>query len=92
MPGAVVFGDYVIENGDRQPGERESGTGEVNGPWWSTFFLFQMIGSIDSVSALRGRSRPWPRHRRLAGASSGRRFLWGENLLGLQEDEDDDDD
>ncbi|XP_059660240.1 uncharacterized protein LOC132306730 [Cornus florida] len=93
MPGAVVLGDYVIENGDRPPGERERGSGEANGPWWTTFFLFQMIGSMDSAAERRGsRSRAWTRHRRSTGALSGRRFLWGENLLGLQDDDDDDED
>lgn len=89
MPGAVVLGDYVIENG-----ERENGTGEANGPLLSTFFLFQMFGSLDSVGETRGPSRGWTRHRRSAGAAlSGRRFYWGENLLGLHnEDEDNDDD
>lgn len=92
MPGAVVVGDYVIENGDRLAGERQSGTGEANGPWWTTLFLFQMIGSMDGVGESRARSRAWTRHRRAAGSLSERRFLWGENLLGLHDDEDDDDD
>lgn len=95
MPGAVVVGDYVIENGDRvgAGGERASGLGEeANGPWWTTLFLFQMIGSIDNVRDQRARSRVWTRHRRSGGALSDRRFLWGENLLGLQDDDDDDDD
>uniref|UniRef100_A0A803PGE2 Uncharacterized protein n=1 Tax=Cannabis sativa TaxID=3483 RepID=A0A803PGE2_CANSA len=48
MPGAVVVGDYVIENGDRLAGERANGTSEANGPWWTTLFLFQMIGSMDN--------------------------------------------
>lgn len=92
IPGAVVVGDYVVENGDRlaAAGERVSGLGEAaNGPWWTTLFLFQMIGSIDNVRDQRARSRVWTRHRRSAGALSDRRFLWGENLLGLQDDEDD---
>ncbi|XP_020539102.1 uncharacterized protein LOC105644416 isoform X2 [Jatropha curcas] len=79
IPGAVVVGDYVIENGDRFPVEREGGTGEVNAPWWTTFFLFQMIGSIDGAAEPRARSRPWTRHRRSAGALPERRFLWGED-------------
>ncbi|GAV70673.1 DUF1644 domain-containing protein [Cephalotus follicularis] len=91
MPGAVVVGDYVIENGDRFSYER-GGTSEANSPWWTTFFLFQMIGSIDSAGEPRGRSRVWTRHRRPAGASSERRLLWGENLLGLQNDNDHDED
>uniref|UniRef100_A0A5B7AZV5 Uncharacterized protein n=1 Tax=Davidia involucrata TaxID=16924 RepID=A0A5B7AZV5_DAVIN len=92
MPGAIVLGDYVIENGERPPGDRERGSGEVNGPW-SAFFLFHMIGSMDQVAEPRGgRSRAWTRHRRSTVALSGRRFLWGENLLGLQHDDDDEDD
>ncbi|KAK3002612.1 hypothetical protein RJ639_022175 [Escallonia herrerae] len=93
MPGAVVIGDYVIENGDRPSGGRERGSGEVSSPWWTTFFLFQMIGSLDPDAEPRGgRSRPLTRHRRSTGTFSGRRFLWGENLLGLQDDDVDNDD
>jgi hypothetical protein len=92
IPGAVVVGDYVIENGDRLAGERQRGTGVVNGPWWTTLFLFQMIGSMDGAGEPRARSRAWTRHRRSAGALSERRFLWGENLLGLRHHDDDDDD
>ncbi|KAJ9176047.1 hypothetical protein P3X46_011397 [Hevea brasiliensis] len=88
MPGAVVVGDYVIENGDRFSVEREGGTGEVNAPWWTTFFLYQMIGSIDGVGEPRARPRAWTRHRRASGALPEHRFLWGENLLGLQDDDD----
>ncbi|XP_022771416.1 uncharacterized protein LOC111314383 isoform X2 [Durio zibethinus] len=88
MPGALVVGDYVIENGDRLAPEGESGTDEMSASWWTTFFLFQMSGSVDSVGEPRARSRVWSRHRRPAGALSERRFLWGENLLGLQDDDD----
>ncbi|XP_010550873.1 PREDICTED: uncharacterized protein LOC104821642 [Tarenaya hassleriana] len=92
MPGAVVVGDYIIENGDRFSGERrENGnSGEINAPWWTTFFLFQMIGSLDHGGGSSGsdsrahRSRAWRNHRR----SSERRYLWGENLLGLQDEHD----
>ncbi|KAL0419669.1 UNVERIFIED_CONTAM: hypothetical protein Sradi_1380400 [Sesamum radiatum] len=92
MPGAVVLGDYVIENGDRLSAERDrggGGGGGEGGRWLSTFFLFQMIGSMDPGGELRGgRSRVLPRHRRANGTLSRRRYLWGENLLGLQNDED----
>ncbi|PSS14066.1 Cell wall integrity transcriptional regulator like [Actinidia chinensis var. chinensis] len=91
MPGAIVFGDYIIENGDRVPGERERASSDVNGPLWTTFFLFQMIGSMDPDNEPRARSRIRAGHRRSSGAISRRRFLWGENLLGLQDDNDDDD-
>lgn len=88
MPGAIVLGDYAIENGDRLSGGRERGSGDVNGPWLTTFFLFQMIGTMDRDAEQRGgsRSRGFTRHRRSAGAFSSRRLLWGENLLGLQDD------
>lgn len=89
MPGALVVGDYVIENGDRLAAVREGSNGEVNAPWWTTFFLFHMIGSMDGGGESRARSRAWTRHRRTSGAlSERRRFLWGENLLGLQDDND----
>lgn len=89
MPGAIVLGDYVIDNGDRLSSDRETGSGEGSGPWWTTFFLFHMIGPMASVDEPRRLSRAWRRHRRSSGAFSGRRNLWGENLLGLQDDDDD---
>ncbi|PIN22755.1 hypothetical protein CDL12_04516 [Handroanthus impetiginosus] len=94
MPGAVVVGDYVVEGGDRLLGERDSSSGSGEGArWLSTLVLFQMIGSLDPRAELRsGRSRMLPRHRRAGGTFSRRRYLWGENLLGLQNDEDDNED
>ncbi|KAF3594985.1 hypothetical protein DY000_02022570 [Brassica cretica] len=104
MPGAVVVGDYVIENGDRIPGEREAGNGgggNSSSDIWTTFVLFQMIGSLENNGGSSGsgsggggsrshRSRAWRNtHRR---SSSDRRYLWGENLLGLQDEDNDDDD
>lgn len=97
MPGAVVFGDYAIENGERE--QRASGevnglsraSGEINGPLWTTFLLFQMIESMDSDTGTRGGSRVRAGHRRSSGAFPRRRFLWGENLLGLQDDNEDND-
>lgn len=96
MPGAVVVGDYVIENGDRLAGEgNHNNSNRNNRPWLTTLFLFQMIGSVDNAGEPRARPRGWTRHRRSGGGAPGiseRRFIWGENLLGLQDDEDDDDD
>lgn len=90
MPGAIVLGDYVIENGDRLVSER--GIGESS-RLFSTFFLFQMIGSMDPTHEPRGsRSRALSRYRRSNGPFSRRRYLWGENLLGLHYDDDDNDD
>lgn len=91
LPGAVVMGDYVIEDGDRLPTGREGSASEVSTPWLSTYFLLQMVGSLDSVGEARVRSRAWSRYRRNAGTSTERRLLWGENLLDLQDDNDDDD-
>lgn len=88
MPGAIVLGDYVIDNGDRMPGEGETRSAESRESWWATFFLFHMIGPTSSADEPRSLSRAWRRHRR-SGAFSGRRNLWGENLLGLQDDDDD---
>lgn len=94
MPGAMVVGDYVIENGDgRFSSDREGSMGDSNGgPWWTTLFLFQMIGSIENAREPRPRSRAWTRYRRSAGSSSDRRYLWGENLLGLRDNRDADED
>ncbi|KAJ0967213.1 hypothetical protein J5N97_024130 [Dioscorea zingiberensis] len=81
MPGAIVLGDYVIDSADGLSRERgNNGSGEGGGgPWWTTFFLFHMIsGPAGSHEEPRGSSRAWRTHRR--------RNLWGENLLGLQDD------
>ncbi|URD93404.1 hypothetical protein MUK42_35117 [Musa troglodytarum] len=78
MPGAIVFGDYVIDDAD-------SLSGDGSGPWWPTLFLLHMIGSpIGSLDEQRRSSRAWRTRRR----SSTHRHLWGENLLGLQDDDD----
>ena len=93
MPGAIVLGDYAIESEDMLAGGRESSNEEGNGPWWTTFFWFQMIGSINSAAEPRNRSRAALTRRRQSAraALTRRRFLWGENLLGLQDDDDVDD-
>ncbi|CAL9749104.1 unnamed protein product [Musa acuminata subsp. burmannicoides] len=78
MPGAIVFGDYVVDDAD-------SLSGDGSGPWWPTLFLLHMIGSpIGSFDEQRRSSRAWRTRRR----SSTHRHLWGENLLGLQDDDD----
>ncbi|PUZ46144.1 hypothetical protein GQ55_7G026200 [Panicum hallii var. hallii] len=84
MPGAVVFGDYAIEGGEMFSHDREtSGPSEPSGSLLTTFFLFHMLSSspIRSGDEPRGASRGLRRQRR--------RYLWGENLLGLQYDDDD---
>ncbi|OEL24687.1 hypothetical protein BAE44_0014293 [Dichanthelium oligosanthes] len=86
MPGAVVLGDYAIEGGEMFSHDQEiSGPNEPSGSLLTTFFLFHMLSSnpIRSGDEPRGSSRGLRRQRR--------RYLWGENLLGLQYDDDDDD-
>ncbi|KQJ81534.1 uncharacterized protein LOC100843732 [Brachypodium distachyon] len=85
MPGAVVLGDYVIEGGDMSSHDREgSGPNQPSGSLLTTFFLFHMMSTtpMRSGDEPRGSSRGLRRQRR--------RYLWGENLLGLQYDDDDD--
>ncbi|THU64551.1 hypothetical protein C4D60_Mb01t27640 [Musa balbisiana] len=78
LPGSVVLGDYVINDGENLSGDR-------NAPWWPTLLLLHMIsGPIgSSFDERRSSSRAGRTRRR----SSTRRYLWGENLLGLQEDD-----
>uniref|UniRef100_A0A0D9W1Y6 Uncharacterized protein n=1 Tax=Leersia perrieri TaxID=77586 RepID=A0A0D9W1Y6_9ORYZ len=87
MPGAVVFGDYVVEGDDMFSPDREgSMPNEPSGSLLTTFFLFHMISSspMRSGDETRSSSRGLRRQRR--------RYLWGENLLGLQYEDDDEDD
>ncbi|KAJ1269986.1 hypothetical protein BS78_06G020300 [Paspalum vaginatum] len=83
MPGAVVLGDYAIEGGEVFSHDRETnGPSEPSGSLLTTFFLFHMLSSspIRSGDEPRSASRGLRRQRR--------RYLWGENLLGLQYDDD----
>ncbi|KAJ0966581.1 hypothetical protein J5N97_023498 [Dioscorea zingiberensis] len=87
MPGAIVFGDYVLDGGEGLPLDRDLGEGDV--PWWTTLFFLRMISSPNgSLNGRRGLSRSWRMHQR----SSRRRYLWGENLLGLQDEDEEDGD
>lgn len=89
---AIVLGDYVIERGDRHLDEDADG---IDQSWLETLHL-HMIDSAQPESSRR--QRPWSRHRRFltsehvrippVAPSDRRRLLWGENLLGLQDDED----
>ncbi|XP_068665231.1 uncharacterized protein [Aristolochia californica] len=93
MPGAIVIGDYVIDTGDGVSSDRESVPVEGSGSWWTTFFLFHMISPMAHADEQRGGglSRAWRRHRRSSGGfTSHRRHLWGENLLGLQDEDEED--
>ncbi|XP_057437021.1 uncharacterized protein LOC130729320 isoform X2 [Lotus japonicus] len=90
MPGAVLVGDYVLENGDGRDGDVSNA---ANGPWLTTTILFQLMDSNSTIEIVRepraAHSRPWRRHRR---SSDRRRYLWGENLLGLHGYNNDDND
>ncbi|KAF9606320.1 hypothetical protein IFM89_024988 [Coptis chinensis] len=86
MPGAIVFGDYVIETGDGFSANRDNNSGESSGPLLTSFILYQMMRPFSPVSEPRSLSRAWRRYRRTSGSLSDRRHLWGENLLGLQDD------
>lgn len=92
IPGAVVMGDYVIENGNGDYSTASDwgrGPSELSGPMLTTLFLFQMLGSVDSPGNIRSRPREsWSRNRRYSSSWSRRRNLWGENLLGRHGDND----
>ncbi|PIA36175.1 hypothetical protein AQUCO_03400234v1 [Aquilegia coerulea] len=87
MPGAIVLGDYVIETGDGFSAERDNISGENSGRLLTSFILYQMMRPFSPASEPRSLSRAWRRYRRTSGGFSDRRHLWGENLLGLQEDD-----
>ncbi|EPS72073.1 hypothetical protein M569_02687, partial [Genlisea aurea] len=99
MPGAILVGDYAIESsGDRPSRERiRSENAAERGRWLSTLFLFQMIGALEDGAPRRGgRSRG---HRRAeqqqqqpVPAVRHHHYLWGENLLGLQDEAVDEED
>ncbi|MQL73112.1 hypothetical protein Taro_005456 [Colocasia esculenta] len=87
-PGAIVFGDYMIDSEDRLHDHESSSSGFGRQSWWASLFLLEMIsGSLGPIDEPRRSLRSSRTHRR-----SGHRNLWGENLLGLQDDNDDDDD
>ncbi|KAL6499567.1 hypothetical protein OROGR_027477 [Orobanche gracilis] len=96
VPGSVVVGDYMIESGERITSERDRG-GEGGGRWLSTLVLLEMIGSLDGGAGGRrevrgGWSRGLQRDRRGGGSFHRQRYLWGENLLGLQDEDEEDED
>ncbi|KAM0861164.1 hypothetical protein ACQ4PT_046088 [Festuca glaucescens] len=83
MPGAVGFGDYAIEGGDDD--HEGSGPSEPTGSLLTTFFLFHMMSSS---SPARSGDEPWGSLR--GQRRQRRRYLWGENLLSLQYDDEED--
>eukprot|EP01018_Ginkgo_biloba_P031532 Gb_16969 [translate_table: standard] len=94
MPGAVVLGDYVIDGEDGIHLDRSSESDALSnsGPWWTTFFLFHMIGPIASLEDARGFPSRWRASRRQhmpSGALAGQPNLWGENIVGAGNEETD---
>ncbi|CAA7403303.1 unnamed protein product [Spirodela intermedia] len=81
-PGAIVIGDYVIDNGEGLLQDWESsGSGRGGRSWWTTFFMLQMLHTpLGPAGERRGLVRSWRTHRR-----SGHRNMWDLNLPDLQD-------
>lgn len=81
MPGATIFGDYVIEDEFENDNDDVDFPGD-DGHLWTVFLLFQVFGPAASIAGRRGispRVRGHLRGQRRGG--SARLGLWGENLL-----------
>ncbi|CAM8888907.1 unnamed protein product [Rhodiola kirilowii] len=76
MPNALVFGDYVVDNGN----DGNDATGDA--PWWSTRLLFEINRnhSRRDLPQHRRRSRLWTRQRRISRDFSSRMHQWGESF------------
>ncbi|KAJ3678569.1 hypothetical protein LUZ60_002372 [Juncus effusus] len=71
MPGAVVFGDYVIEMGGEETSRRRGRGEEADrggpGPWWTPFVLFQTSSRSPSRREQEEEERRVRRRRRRYG-------------------------
>lgn len=90
-PDSVVVGDYVIEeNAEDELGDMSDNAAAM----WTTLFFFHMLGSTNGVTAerryVRSSRGSSTRHLHSSGTSPQRRVLWGRNLLGVHDDDDDD--
>ncbi|CAA6655407.1 unnamed protein product [Spirodela intermedia] len=91
-PNVVVIGDYVIDGGGHRVLPNQEGGGGGGGgsgeggarSWRTTLLLLELLGSQFGDAPPRSSSRSWRTNRR-----PGHRNLWGENLLGLQDEDDD---
>lgn len=81
MPGAVMLGDYALDNVD----DGDELSDDVSASWWATMFLYHVLNGPFGPG---NEPRVPPRTRRRRGS----RYLWGESLLGLRQDEDANDD
>eukprot|EP00252_Welwitschia_mirabilis_P009588 TRINITY_DN22242_c0_g1_i1.p1 TRINITY_DN22242_c0_g1~~TRINITY_DN22242_c0_g1_i1.p1 ORF type:complete len:376 (+),score=77.86 TRINITY_DN22242_c0_g1_i1:374-1501(+) len=84
MPGAMVFGDYVIEGANFANDNDDVDFQDDESNWLNVLLLFQAIGPAGSISTnrnlssrLRGFARGYPR---LGLSSVSRQGLWGENI------------
>lgn len=80
MPGAAVFGDYVIEDDMEIESEDMDLLGD-EGHWWRVFFLFQIFGPAASVArerSISSRIRGHQQRQRRAGTARLRQ--WVENF------------
>ncbi|MQL71292.1 hypothetical protein Taro_003624, partial [Colocasia esculenta] len=88
-PNAIVIGDYVIDGNNGTPHEWENiRSGDTSRSWRTTLDLELnqlMRDPLGPINLRRSLSRSWRTNRR-----SGQRYLWGANLLGLQDEEDHD--
>ncbi|KAH7300378.1 hypothetical protein KP509_24G059400 [Ceratopteris richardii] len=89
MPGAAVFGDYVIEDDV----EIESDTIDLlgdEGNWWRVFFLLQIFGPAASVARERSiSSRLRGHHHRQRRAGTARLRQWVESFHRVGNEVDD---
>eukprot|EP00250_Pteridium_aquilinum_P003722 c14021_g1_i2 orf=660-2018(+) len=80
MPGAAVFGDYVIEDDIEIESEDIDFLGD-EGQWWRVFFLLQIFGPAASVARERNiSSRIRGNQQRQRRAGTARLRQWVENL------------
>ncbi|KAG6545425.1 hypothetical protein Mapa_013025 [Marchantia paleacea] len=84
MPGATVFGDYVIDEEEEEhedDGEDSDFPGD-DGNWWTVFLLFQVFGPAAPFAGGRGFPGRSSRLTRGPGNPMMRQALWGETFQG----------
>ncbi|KAI5071858.1 hypothetical protein GOP47_0014109 [Adiantum capillus-veneris] len=80
MPGAAVFGDYVIEDQGEMESEAIDLLGD-EGNWWRVLFLFQIFGPAASAArdrSISSRLRGHQQRQRRTGTARLRQ--WGESF------------
>ncbi|KAJ7240366.1 hypothetical protein O6H91_Y439300 [Diphasiastrum complanatum] len=82
MPGATVFGDYVIDDEDPDDEAEENDFPGDEGNWWTVFLLFQVFGPAAAGGrSFSARMRRFPRRHHFSDHSLAvRQALWGENF------------